>query len=117
MSGLPVLRLRQLIRALERAGFFVHHVRGSHHYLATPTGLGYSSPFHFTIGISSAARCARSSVRPASRTKSFKTSSCDESSQLKRPEKVGRVTVAGKPSDDVAPGTLNSILKQAGLKE
>jgi len=27
------------------------------------------------------------------------------------------VTVAGKPSDDVAPGTLNSILKQAGLKE
>jgi predicted RNA binding protein YcfA (HicA-like mRNA interferase family) len=24
--------------------------------------------------------------------------------------------VAGKPSDDVAPGTLNSILKQAGLK-
>jgi len=37
--------------------------------------------------------------------------------QLKHPEKVGRVTVAGKPRDDVAPGTLNSILKQAGLKE
>jgi hypothetical protein len=36
---------------------------------------------------------------------------------LKHPEKVGRVTVAGKPRDDVAPGTLNSILKQAGLKE
>jgi predicted RNA binding protein YcfA (HicA-like mRNA interferase family) len=31
--------------------------------------------------------------------------------------KPGRVTVAGKPSEDVAPGTLNSILKQAGLKE
>jgi len=29
----------------------------------------------------------------------------------------GRVTVAGKPSDDLAPGTLNSILKQSGLKE
>ncbi|WFP49490.1 type II toxin-antitoxin system HicA family toxin [Methylomonas sp. EFPC3] len=27
------------------------------------------------------------------------------------------ITVAGKPSDDLAPGTLNSILKQAGLKE
>jgi len=27
------------------------------------------------------------------------------------------VTVAGKPSEDLAPGTLNSILKQAGLKE
>jgi predicted RNA binding protein YcfA (HicA-like mRNA interferase family) len=37
--------------------------------------------------------------------------------QLKHPKKSGRVTVAGKPSDDVAPGTLNSILKQAGLKE
>jgi predicted RNA binding protein YcfA (HicA-like mRNA interferase family) len=37
--------------------------------------------------------------------------------QYKHPYKAGRVTVAGKPSDDVAPGTLNSILKQAGLKE
>jgi HicA toxin of bacterial toxin-antitoxin, len=38
----------------------------------------------------------------------------DSSSILVRP---GRVTVAGKPSDDLAPGTLNSILKQSGLKE
>jgi predicted RNA binding protein YcfA (HicA-like mRNA interferase family) len=37
--------------------------------------------------------------------------------QFKHAGKSGRVTVAGKPSDDVAPGTLNSILKQAGLKE
>lgn len=37
--------------------------------------------------------------------------------QLKHPTKKGRVTVPGKPSDDLAPGTLNSILKQAGLKE
>ena len=37
--------------------------------------------------------------------------------QFKHPMKSGRVTVAGKPSDDVAHGTLNSILKQAGLKE
>jgi predicted RNA binding protein YcfA (HicA-like mRNA interferase family) len=37
--------------------------------------------------------------------------------QYKHPSKPGRVTVAGKPSDDLAPGTLNSILKQAGLKE
>ena len=36
--------------------------------------------------------------------------------QFKHPYKTGRVTVAGKPSDDLAPGTLNSILKQAGLK-
>lgn len=26
------------------------------------------------------------------------------------------VTVPGKPNDDLAPGTLNSILKQAGLR-
>ncbi len=37
--------------------------------------------------------------------------------QFKHPSKTGRVTVAGKPSDDLAPGTLNSILKQAALKE
>jgi predicted RNA binding protein YcfA (HicA-like mRNA interferase family) len=37
--------------------------------------------------------------------------------QYKHPTKPGKVTVAGKPSVDVPPGTLNSILKQAGLKE
>jgi predicted RNA binding protein YcfA (HicA-like mRNA interferase family) len=36
--------------------------------------------------------------------------------QFKHPTKPGRVTVAGKRSDDLAPGTLNSILKQAQLK-
>ena len=36
--------------------------------------------------------------------------------QFKHPTKPGRVTVPGKPSDDVALGTLNSIRKQAGLK-
>jgi len=36
--------------------------------------------------------------------------------QLKHPEKTGTVTVSGKLGIDVPPGTLNSILKQAGLK-
>ena len=36
--------------------------------------------------------------------------------QFKHPIKAGRVTVAGKPSDDLPPGLLNSILKQSGLK-
>jgi predicted RNA binding protein YcfA (HicA-like mRNA interferase family) len=36
--------------------------------------------------------------------------------QLKHQTKKGRVTVPGRPSDNLAPGTLNSILKQAGLK-
>ena len=37
--------------------------------------------------------------------------------QYKHPSKPGRVTIAGKPSDDLAPGTLKSILKQAGLRK
>jgi predicted RNA binding protein YcfA (HicA-like mRNA interferase family) len=37
--------------------------------------------------------------------------------QYKHVVKSGRVTIAGKPSDDMAPGTLHSVLKQAGLKE
>ena len=37
--------------------------------------------------------------------------------QFKHDSKQGRVTVPGKPSDDLAPGTLNSILKQAGLRK
>jgi predicted RNA binding protein YcfA (HicA-like mRNA interferase family) len=37
--------------------------------------------------------------------------------QFKHSSKPGKVTVAGKPSVDIPPGTLNSILKQAGLKE
>jgi predicted RNA binding protein YcfA (HicA-like mRNA interferase family) len=37
--------------------------------------------------------------------------------QFKHPSKPGRVTVAGKLSDDIAPGTLGSIMKQANLKD
>lgn len=37
--------------------------------------------------------------------------------QFKHSAKPGRVTLLGKPNDDLAPGTLNSILKQAGLKK
>ncbi|WP_425320471.1 type II toxin-antitoxin system HicA family toxin [Phormidesmis priestleyi] len=36
--------------------------------------------------------------------------------QYKHPNKLGLVTVPEKPGDDLAPGTLDSILKQAGLK-
>jgi predicted RNA binding protein YcfA (HicA-like mRNA interferase family) len=37
--------------------------------------------------------------------------------QFKHPIKRGRVTIAGDLNHDLAPGTLNSILKQAQLKE
>ncbi|MGH7725586.1 MAG: type II toxin-antitoxin system HicA family toxin [Candidatus Eiseniibacteriota bacterium] len=36
--------------------------------------------------------------------------------QFRNLSKPGTVTVAGKPSLDIPPGTLNSILKRAGLK-
>jgi predicted RNA binding protein YcfA (HicA-like mRNA interferase family) len=35
--------------------------------------------------------------------------------QYKHPKKAGRVTIAGKPSAELPPGTERSILRQAGL--
>jgi predicted RNA binding protein YcfA (HicA-like mRNA interferase family) len=37
--------------------------------------------------------------------------------QYKHPTKRGRVTIPGHPNDDLHPGTLKSILTQAGLRE
>jgi predicted RNA binding protein YcfA (HicA-like mRNA interferase family) len=37
--------------------------------------------------------------------------------QYRHAAKRGTVTVAGKASVDIPPGTLNNILKQAGLKK
>ncbi len=37
--------------------------------------------------------------------------------QFRHPAKEGRVTVAGKPGQELAPGTLGSILRQAGLSK
>jgi predicted RNA binding protein YcfA (HicA-like mRNA interferase family) len=36
--------------------------------------------------------------------------------QFKHKTKKGLVTIAGKSNAELAPGTLNSVLKQAGLK-
>jgi predicted RNA binding protein YcfA (HicA-like mRNA interferase family) len=36
--------------------------------------------------------------------------------QFKHAHKPGLVTIAGAPGEDLAAGTLNSVLKQAGLK-
>jgi predicted RNA binding protein YcfA (HicA-like mRNA interferase family) len=41
----------------------------------------------------------------------------DSHRQFKHSSKKGTVTVAGKPNVDIPPGTLNNILKQAGLKK
>lgn len=37
--------------------------------------------------------------------------------QFHHPSKPGTVTIAGQPGTDMPPGTLNSVLKQAGLKK
>jgi predicted RNA binding protein YcfA (HicA-like mRNA interferase family) len=37
--------------------------------------------------------------------------------QFRHSRKPGTVTVSGKASVDVPPGTLNSVLKQSGLKK
>ena len=37
--------------------------------------------------------------------------------QYKHPAKPGRVTIPGHPGDDLHPGTLKSVLAQAGLKD
>ena len=36
--------------------------------------------------------------------------------QFEHPNRPGLVTIAGKPNDDLAPGTLRSIFKQAEMK-
>jgi len=52
MTRLPRLKARQLVRALQRAGFQVIRIRGSHHYLRHPDGRATVVPVHAgeTIG-------------------------------------------------------------------
>jgi predicted RNA binding protein YcfA (HicA-like mRNA interferase family) len=61
------MKVKEVIKLLEKDGWYLARTRGSHH-------------------------------------------------QFKHASKLGTVTVSGKPNIDVPPGTLNSILKQAGLK-
>jgi predicted RNA binding protein YcfA (HicA-like mRNA interferase family) len=46
----------------------------------------------------------------------FQVSQSGSHRQFKHPTKPGRVTIAGKPGDEIAPGTLRSIAGQAGIK-
>ncbi|MBL7191638.1 type II toxin-antitoxin system HicA family toxin [bacterium] len=46
MSKLPIITSRQLINALQRAGFIIHHQKGSHIYLKHPDGRRTGIPFH-----------------------------------------------------------------------
>lgn len=42
---LPAMRPKIVIRALERGGFYVHHVTGSH-YILKKDGLRVTVPYH-----------------------------------------------------------------------
>lgn len=45
---LPALTPAKVLRALQRAGFYIHHVKGSHYYLKHPDKpeLRATLPFH-----------------------------------------------------------------------
>ncbi|MFQ5776788.1 MAG: type II toxin-antitoxin system HicA family toxin [Terriglobia bacterium] len=46
MTRLPRLKGKELVRALQRAGFEVLRVRGSHHFLKHPDGRRTVIPVH-----------------------------------------------------------------------
>lgn len=46
MPPLPVLRGDQLLKALDKAGFVVVRVRGSHHHVRHEDGRGTTVPVH-----------------------------------------------------------------------
>lgn len=47
---LPALKPAKVLRALQRAGFYIHHIKGSHYYLKHPEKpeLRVTLPFHNT---------------------------------------------------------------------
>lgn len=47
MTGrLPRVSGKDVVRALRRGGFALHHIEGSHHYLVSPTGRLVTVPVH-----------------------------------------------------------------------
>ena len=48
MSRLPALTPAKVLRALQRAGSYIHHTKGSHYYLKHPEKLGLrvTLPYH-----------------------------------------------------------------------
>ena len=46
MAGkLPVVKAKRVVRALERAGFYVHHIKGGHYFLRKG-GANVIIPYH-----------------------------------------------------------------------
>ena len=59
----------------------------------------------------------REVIKPIEADGWFKIAQKDSHRQYKHGLKPGRVMIPGHPADNVAPGTLKSILKQAQLKD
>jgi predicted RNA binding protein YcfA (HicA-like mRNA interferase family) len=59
----------------------------------------------------------REAIRLVQRDGWYQVKSKGGHRQFKHPVRSGRVTISGRESDDLAPGTFDSILKQAGLKK
>jgi predicted RNA binding protein YcfA (HicA-like mRNA interferase family) len=57
----------------------------------------------------------RDLIRILERDGWYKVAQKGSHQQFKHATKRGRVTVAGKPGQDIPTGTLRSILRQAGL--
>jgi hypothetical protein len=55
-------------------------------------------------------------LRGRSTAQAFGASRCQQGVLMKGVGLTSRRAVPGKPNDDLAPGTQNSILEQAGLK-
>jgi predicted RNA binding protein YcfA (HicA-like mRNA interferase family) len=78
---LPVLRPRAVIRALERAGFVLLRVKGSHHYFEHPDRPELWSASRTIPATSSVLSCARSCARQTSPRRNF--SICFEPSRTR----------------------------------
>jgi len=47
MSRLPAVKPPEVIKALQKAGFIIHHIKGSHYTLKQPeTGRRVTVPYH-----------------------------------------------------------------------
>jgi predicted RNA binding protein YcfA (HicA-like mRNA interferase family) len=88
MPPVPAVRGERVVRALERAGFKVARVTGSHYVMRHPDGRGTTVPYmrHAT---SPKARSAASSLTQASRWRNY--SACSEQSPAAGDAPAGRL--------------------------
>ena len=119
------MKVKDLIKLIEQDGWFQVAQKGSHrqfknNLVSQPTADSSSpsgcSPFQNATQKNSLTPSA-SPFQNATQKNSLTPSAYREFFLGQHKVKTGRVTIAGKLSKDMPIGTLNSILKQAGLKE